>query len=131
MALKTLSVLALSVTLAFLVVIPANVTLTRVQSSLLPEEVESIVPFDRSFGGKVIPEIVGGSGVIGMLDAWKTFDWNSRVRLIKAYAKFLAMQFAISILFVVTIGAQIALIVGKDLKKIFPGNGKDGEAVVF
>ena len=131
MALKGFSVLAISLALAFLVVIPANVTLTRVQASLLPDEIESIVPFDRSFGGKVIPEIVGGSGVVGMLDAWKTFDWNSRIRLVKAYAKVLAMQFGLSVLFFVTIGAEIALIVGKDLKKIFPDDGKDGKSVVF
>lgn len=130
MAMKSFSVLALTIALAFLVVIPANVTLIRVQASLLPDEVESIVPFDRSFGGKVIPEIVGGSGVISMLDAWKTFDWNARVRLIKAYAKVLAMQFAIGFLFFFTMVAQIALIVGKDYKKIFPGDGKDGDNVV-
>lgn len=131
MVLKGFGVLVLSIALSLLVVIPANVTLTRVQASLLPDEVESIVPFDRSFGGKVIPEIVGGSGVIGILDAWKTFDWNSRVRLIKAYAKVMAMQFVLSILFFVVMGTQIALIIGKDLKKIFPGDGKDGDAVVF
>jgi hypothetical protein len=129
--LKGFAVFALSVALAFLVVIPANVTLTRVQASLLPDEVESVVPFDRSFGGKVIPEIVGGSGVIGMLDAWKTFDWNSRVRLVKAYSKVFAMQFVLSLLFVVIMGAEIALIVGKDLKKLFAGDGKDGEILVF
>jgi len=131
MLLKALSVLALTIALAFLVIIPAKVTLTRVQASLLPDEVESIVPFDRSFGGKVIPEIVGGSGVIGMLDAWKSFDWNARVRLVKAYAKVMAMQFALSILFFVTMIAQVALIVGKDYKKIFPGDGKDGDSVVL
>jgi hypothetical protein len=131
MALKGLSVVALSIVLAVLIVIPANVSLIRVQASLLPDDVESIVPFDRSFGGKVIPEIVGGSGVIGMLDAWKTFDWNARVRLVKAYAKVFAMQFALGILFFVTISAQILLIVGKDFKKIFPDNGKDGKTVAI
>jgi hypothetical protein len=131
MALKGFSVFAVSIVLACLVVIPANVTLTRVQASLLPDEVESVVPFDRSFGGKVIPEIVGGSGVIGMLDAWKTFDWNARVRLVKTYAKVFAMEFAIGMLVFVTLVAQITLIVGKDLKKIFPGDGKDGDSVVF
>jgi len=129
LVLKGFSVFALSVALTLLVVVPANVTLTRVQASLLPDEVESVVPFDRSFGGKVIPEIVGGSGVIGMLDAWKTFDWNSRVRLIKAYVKVFAMQFVLTLFFVVIMGAEIALIVGKDLKNLFPGDGKDGKAV--
>lgn len=129
LVLKGFSVFGLSVALALLVVVPANVALTRVQASLLPDEVESVVPFDRSFGGKVIPEIVGGSGVIGMLDAWKTFDWNSRVRLIKAYAKVFAMQFVLSLFFVGIMGAEIALIVGKDLKNLLPGDGKHGKAV--
>ena len=128
---KGLSILIVSILLAVLIVIPANVTLTRVQASLLPEEVESIVPFDRTFGGKVIPEIVGGSGVVSMLDAWKTFDWNARVRLIKAYVKVFLMQTALSILFFAVIVGQLALIVGKDYEKIFPGNGKDGDEVVF
>jgi len=131
MALKGFGVLALSIALSLLVVIPADVILTRVQASLLPDDVETIIPFDRSFGGKVIPEIVGGSGVIGMLDAWNTFDWNSRVRLVKAYLKVMAMQLALTILFFVVMGGQIALIIGKDFKKIFPDDGKDGETVVF
>lgn len=129
MVLEIFLVLALSLALALLVVIPAAVVLIRVQASLLPDELESIVPFDRSFGGKVNPEIVGGNGVIGMLDAWKTFDWNSRVRLVKAYAKVLSMQFALSVLFCLTLGVEIVLIVGKDLKKVFPP--KDGENIIF
>ncbi|KAG0649387.1 hypothetical protein D0Z07_4422 [Hyphodiscus hymeniophilus] len=128
---KGFSVLLVTLCLVLFVIIPAKVTLVRVQASLLPDEVESIVPFDRSFGGKVIPAIVGGSGVIGMLDAWKTFDFNARVRLVKAYAKVFLMQTALSILFFVTIIAQIALIVGKDYKKLFPGDAKDGDEVVF
>jgi hypothetical protein len=131
MVLKSFGILALSLALALLVVIPANVTLTRVQASLLPDDVETIIPFDRSFGGKVIPEIVGGSGVIGTLDAWNTFDWNSRVRLVKAYLKVVAMQFALTILFSVIMGAQFALIIGKHSKEVFPSDGKDGDTVVF
>lgn len=110
--------------LSFLVVIPANVTLTRVQASLLNDAEETIVPFDRSFGGKVIPEIVGGSGVIGMLDAWKTFDWASRIRLIKAYVKVVAMQLAVTVLFSICIVAQLFIIVGKDWSKLVPEDGK-------
>lgn len=82
-----LGIFVLGITLHVLIVIPAKVTLTRVQASLLSDEEETIVPFDRSFGGKVVPAIVGGSGVIGTLDAWKTFDWSSRVRLLKLYLK--------------------------------------------
>jgi len=112
-ALKGFGLLALSAVLGLGLVIPANVTLTRVQASLLADDQESIVPFDRSFGGKVIPEIVGGSGVVSNLDAWKTFDWSARIRLIKAYVKVFFMQFALTMLFIGVAIAQIVLVIGK------------------
>ncbi|KAJ5391102.1 hypothetical protein N7509_006592 [Penicillium cosmopolitanum] len=59
------------------------------------EEDESIVPFDRSFGGKVQPEIVGGSGKIGLMDAWTTFDWNARVRFVKVVVKTAMIEIAL------------------------------------
>jgi len=116
---KGLSVFILCISLGIFLVIPAMVMLTRVQASMLVDSEETIVPFDRSFGGKVIPEIVGGSGVIGIFDAWKTFDWNARVRLIKAYVKVFAMQMALAIFFIGVLVAQLFIIIGKsDLKKI-------------
>jgi hypothetical protein len=125
---KGFSVFVLFIVLSFLTVIPANVTLTRVQASLLSDNEETIVPFDRSFGGKVIPEIVGGSGVIGLVDAWKTFDFNARVRLVKAYVKVFAMQMALTMFFIGVVVAQLFIIIGKtNLKKIIkdPKNGDD------
>lgn len=102
--------------ISFLVIyFPAQVMLVRVQGSLLAEEEESIVPFDRTYGGKVIPAIVGGSGKLGMRDAWKTFDWNSRVRLFKIYAKVLALQIALFFLFVGIVGLELRLALGKQL----------------
>ena len=102
----------------FLVVIPADVTLKRVQASMLPEEDETVVPFDRTFAGKVVPEIVGGSGAVGILDAWRTFDRAARVRLIKLYAKILAVQLFISVVFVFTMIGELRLIMGDDLAKM-------------
>jgi hypothetical protein len=123
---KGFGIFIFGLTLAFLVVIPANVTLTRVQASLLVDTEETIVPFDRSFGGKVIPEIVGGSGMIGILDAWKTFDWASRIRLVKAYLKVMAMQIAVTVLFTVIFFSQLFIVGGKNLHKIIvPADGKD------
>jgi hypothetical protein len=129
MILKPLSILALGVFLAFLIVLPAYVTLTRVQASLLADTEETIVPFDRSFGGKVVPEIVGGSGVIGSLDAWRTFDWNARVRLLKLYAKVMAMQAAISIFFIFAAIVEVFVITGGDLQKLIPKDAS-GKPVV-
>lgn len=127
MAFKGIGIFIFGLVLAFLIVIPANVTLTRVQASLLSDAEETIVPFDRSFGGKVIPEIVGGPGVIGMLDAWKTFDWASRIRLIKTYVKVFAMQVAVTALFSLVLVAQIFMIVGSDWSKLIPEDGDKGD----
>jgi hypothetical protein len=123
---KMASVAGLAMVLGVLLVIPANVTLTRVQASLLDDSEETIVPFDRSFGGKVEPEIVGGSGVLGMLDAWKTFDWNARVRLVKAYLKVWAMQLVLTLFFTICGIAELFIIVGKDWSKLVPQDPKDG-----
>ncbi|PQE20084.1 ubiquitin carrier protein [Rutstroemia sp. NJR-2017a BBW] len=114
---KGLSVLILAGALAFSIYIPANVILTRVQASLLPETEEAIVPFDRTFGGKVVAEEVGGTGALGMLDAWRTFDRSSRVRLLKAYAKVFAMEIALGFAFTALIISEIFMIVGTDLSK--------------
>ncbi|KAK6585047.1 hypothetical protein PZA11_001774 [Diplocarpon coronariae] len=123
MSLKAFGIAALSLVLSFLVVIPANVALTRVQASLLNDSEETIVPFDRSFGGRVVPEIVGGSGVVGMLDAWKTFGWASRIRLIQAYLKVVALQVAVTAFFAFLIVTQIFLVVGNHWSKLVPTNG--------
>jgi len=114
---KALSVLVLAGALAFSIYIPANVILTRVQASLLAESEEAIVPFDRTFGGKVVPEEVGGTGVIGMLDAWRTFDRSSRIRLLKAYGKIFAMEVALGVSFCALIISEIFMIVGTDFSK--------------
>jgi hypothetical protein len=115
--LKGLAVIFLGFFSAVAIVVPAMVTLTRVQASLLPDEAETIVPFDRSFNGKVVPAVVGGSGAISMLEAWKTFDWNARVRLLKLYGKTILMQTAVIFLFAFVIVGQLHLIMGPELSK--------------
>jgi len=128
LAFKSLSVIALVIILSFLLVLPANVALTRVQASLLNDSEETIVPFDRSFGGKVVPEIVGGSGVVSIVDAWRTFDWSSRLRLLKAYGKVLVLQSLMSTLFGLTIFIELGLIIGfGNIKKLVPSDPSNGD----
>ncbi|OAL53869.1 hypothetical protein IQ07DRAFT_532405 [Pyrenochaeta sp. DS3sAY3a] len=67
--------------------LPAIVTLIRIEASILPEDQDFIVPFDRTFGGKVVSTVLGGTGVIGFFDAWRSFTWEARRRLIKLYVK--------------------------------------------
>lgn len=106
---RYLAVMAVPATLAFFIAIPARVIFIRVAASMLPEEDETIVPFDRSFGGKVQPQIVGGSGKIGLVDAWKTFDWAARVRFVKVVLKTFAIEVALSMLAVLLVVGQLAM----------------------
>ncbi len=119
MVMKQYFLVALSgLLMAVLIVFPASVSLTRVQASMLPEENESIVPFDRTFGGKVKPEILGGSGAVSMLDAWKTFGWAARIRLVKLYAKIGMIQVVTTVLFVMMVVGELRLIMGDELQKM-------------
>ncbi|KAJ5610218.1 hypothetical protein N7510_006937 [Penicillium lagena] len=81
---------------ALLVSIPARGIFTRVAASMLPEEDDPVVPFDRHFGGNVWPE-TDGSGKIGLMDAWTTFEWASRIRYVKIFLKGLAIEVALGV----------------------------------
>lgn len=97
--------------------LPATVVLVRVAASMLPEENETVVPFDRSFGGKLNPAITGGQGKIGMLEAWKSFGWSSRIRLVKLVAKTLAILIALVSLMITVLITEAYLIMGpKDVQ---------------
>lgn len=124
MAFKALALLVFTACMKLFVSLPANVVLTRVSASLLPDTEETIVPFDRTFGGKVVPAIVGGSGAINMRDALTSFDWASRIRLVKAYMKVFAMQMAVSFFFVIVLVLEMLLIVGTNWSQYFPKNGE-------
>ena len=92
--------------------IPAQIAFTRVQASLLSPEEESIVPFDRTFGGKVLSAVTNGQGSVAMVEAWKSFDWNSRVRIFKVYAKVFVMQCALLFLYVFVMLFELRWAVG-------------------
>ena len=92
---KAVVVFVVGLALRVFLAIPAHVVLTRVQASLLPEEDEAIVAFDRSFRGRVEPAVVGGKGYVSPLDAWRTFSRASWVRLLKLYAKLFAVGLAV------------------------------------
>lgn len=105
-------VMALFLVLYILVEMPAEVTFIRVAASMLPEDDETIVPFDRSFGGKVTPEIIGGQGKIGIVDAWKSFSWGSRVRFLTVVGKIFLLQVAVGMLFAVILFIEALIFFG-------------------
>ncbi|EEA26689.1 hypothetical protein TMatcc_005031 [Talaromyces marneffei ATCC 18224] len=104
--------LALLLVLYVLIQMPAEVTFIRVAASMLPEDDETIVPFDRSFGGKATPEIVGGQGKIGIVDAWKSFSWGSRMRFLRVVGKVFLLQSALGLVFGVVLFAEILIFFG-------------------
>ena len=92
--------------------VPAYVTMIRIQASMLPEEHKSIVPFDRTFGGRAIPEILGGTVSLGYLDAWKTFDRPARLRMLRLLVKNILIEVALHGFFAFVVGCEIITIIG-------------------
>lgn len=104
--------------LGFLVSIPARAVFVRVAASMLPEEDEAIIPFDRSFGGKVVPSILGGSGKLGIVDAWRTFDRAALFRYLKVLGKVFAIEFALVFGFTLAFVAELYAIGGDAVHKM-------------
>jgi hypothetical protein len=119
---QSLFVFVLAIALAVLLQLPATVIVVRVAASMLPEENETVVPFDRSFGGKVTPTIIGGQGKIGMVEAWQSFDWSSRIRLVKLISKLVAIMIALWISVIIVAIAEAHLVIGTKNMKDVMGN---------
>lgn len=112
-----LGLTALYLILYVLIQMPAEVTFIRVAASMLPEDDEAIVPFDRSFGGKVTPEIVGGQGKIGIVDAWRSFNWGSRMRFLNVVGRVFLMQIAVSLVFGLLLISQVFIFFGDRIQQ--------------
>jgi len=96
------------VSLPVFVVLPAYAALIRKEASLLPEEDETIVSFDRTFGGKL--NQVGA--VLSYKDAWKSFDGEARRRVVKLYAKFFFIMIACTIVMAHVFALELFMGVG-------------------
>jgi len=101
------------VAIAICVMMPAYVALVRKEASLLPEEEETIVSMDRTFGGKVTH--VGAS--LSYRDAWRSWTWEARRRLIKLYVKFFFIMTAFTIVVSHVVGLELFLILGDQIKE--------------
>ncbi|KAF1833676.1 hypothetical protein BDW02DRAFT_500077 [Decorospora gaudefroyi] len=119
---RCVAVLIFSVVCTLFLCIPAAVTLIRIEASMLPEDQDTIVPFDRTFGGKVVSKMMGGTGVVGFFDAWRSFNWEARRRLIKLFAKaFFIMTAIFVVVFHILLFEILAImgpVVGKLLSQI-------------
>ena len=101
------------------VLLPASVTLTRIEATLLPEGEETIVPFDKAtVMGEIDTTVRGGCRAL-FVQAWRSFDRSSRLRLIKLYAKLIMVQITISFVAVHLMIAELYLIGGDRLAIFF------------
>lgn len=94
-ALLSIPLTAIFVALAIL--LPASVTLTRIEAALLPEDQETIVPFDRSLVLGDLDLQTRGACRSVFLQAWKSFEPAARLRLIKLYAQMFCLQIFIGL----------------------------------
>jgi len=94
-ALSALSIFIIFILYAHLL-LRTTVVLVRVQASLLPENVEPIVAFDRTFGGKVVSKADGGSGHLALMHARP--DVTTDLRLIKLFVKMVLIDLKLHIL---------------------------------
>lgn len=101
---------------ALALLLPASVTLTRVEASLLPDDTEAIVTFDRTLGGAAINLVGFGKANFRVLydAAWRSFDRSSRMRLVKFYLKYIAILVVIDLLFFGVIAGEVIALLGAD-----------------
>lgn len=112
--------------------LPAIVTLVRIEASILPEDEDTIVPFDRTFGGKVVSKMMGGTGNIGFLEAWRSFTWEARRRLIKLFFKVFFIVGGLVFIVVHVLVAELFVVFGPSLGEFLSKvqNGMDPEDFV-
>ncbi|KAL2263174.1 hypothetical protein VTK26DRAFT_7925 [Humicola hyalothermophila] len=109
-AAKMLCVAALAVALQAAFVVPAHALLARVKASLLPADEETIVPFDRSFGGLVAPEVVDGKGFATLGAALGSMSLASWRRIYLLRVKLFAVSVACHLLFALLVVVQVLIV---------------------
>jgi hypothetical protein len=113
LALKVLAVPATALIVALAVLLPASVTLTRIEAALLPADQQTIVAFERaSVLGNVDLAQRGASRAV-FVQAWRSFDRAARLRLVKLYVKMFMAQVAIAVVGLGLMVSEVALIGGE------------------
>ncbi|KAM0294699.1 hypothetical protein ACHAO9_001136 [Fusarium lateritium] len=103
-------ILLVAIILQVAVQIPAYVVLVRVQASLLPADADTIIPFDRSFNGRIEPVVVGGLGYATVRDAWSSFSKSAWRRIVMLSVKIVAISFAVMFVMACVIIPQFILL---------------------
>jgi len=110
-ALPFLIPLVVALALWLFVLLPAHVVLIRKEASLLPAEDETIVPFDRTFGNRVVP----GLTILSLRDAWKSFGSDAWRRVVVLHVKFFAITLVVFVVYTQVLLAEFWAIMGDAL----------------
>jgi hypothetical protein len=94
-----------------LIFAPVRAIFVRVAASMLPEEDDPIVTFDRSFGGKVKPGNLG-SGRLGLVEAWTTFEWPARRRFLLVVIQAFGIEVALVLVGILVVWCELWIIIG-------------------
>lgn len=116
--------------LSLSILLPASVTLTRIEASFLPDDEDTIVPFDRTLNGARTADITldGEDSAPStprkslFVEAWRSFDKPSRLRLVKFYIKMALVQLMIVVVGVHVVMAEIYML-GIDRLSILAQSG--------
>jgi len=103
--------------LGLFVMFPAYVALVRKEASLLDPEEETIVSMDRTFGGRL--SYIGDK--LNFADAWNSFNWEGRKRVLKLYAKFAIIMGVLIVAFAHILALEFLLVAGDNAKDIVNG----------
>lgn len=128
MMLNLLRFLAVPTTALFVslaVLLPASVTLTRLEATLLPEDETTLVPFDREaiVSDDINPTVRGASRAL-FVQAWRSFDSAARLRLVKLYVKLIMAQLAVFFVGVHVVLAEMYLIGGERIGEMVKALGE-------
>lgn len=98
LVLRVLAVPAAAIIATLTLLLPSMAALTRVEACLLPEDRETIVPFDRAaiLGDIDLSQRRGATKLF--VAAWKSFTSAARLRLVKLFVKLVTAQFAIALI---------------------------------
>lgn len=120
LAMAALAAVASAGFFAFLILLPASVTLTRIEASLISEDQETVVSIDRTLNGAT----EGGVNLDGarpkslFIEAWRSFDRPARLRLLKFYVKMGAILVGVALVGMQVVACEIFLIGPENLKNL-------------
>lgn len=106
---KAILLLATRTILSFVILIPAKIVLFRIQASLLPEDDDPVVPFDRSFQQQVDPAVVDGKGYATMAIAWSTLTPSALRRIVRLQVKIIGVMIGFMLLWLLVWIPQVFL----------------------